>query len=295
MKNKKFLVTMMMTLMVSVGAGCGGEKTVAESQTQEAQASQQAETEENADQAGTEEKEEHPNALKPEIGHGGAEADTEETGTENGAGETEEENDAAETENSAGEAQTGNDAGETQTAPADGELSDDWTDMQFMLDGNLYELPVSYRELEADGWKFDLAAYGYSDGYIMNPGDKTYSTIELTNPDYDEDLTVWVGFINTGDKAQDILDCEIWAFQMDTCVGSRQLENYPDMEIAGGIGFGSTREEVEAAFGECEDVYEADSGYNYVVCNYEMDYDYYLKLTIYEDKGVTAIDISTYE
>lgn len=289
----------MMTLMVSVGAGCGGEKTAAESQTQAAQASQQAETGENADQAGTEEKEEHPNAIKPEIDHGGAESDTEETEEENGAGETEEENDAAETEtemeNGGGETQTGNSTGETQTASADGELSDDWTDMQFMLDGNLYELPVSYRELEADGWKFDLAAYGYTDGYIMNPGDKTYSTIELTNPDYDEDLTVWVGFINTGDKAQDILDCEIWAFQMDTCVGSRQLENYPDMEIAGGIGFGSTREEVEAAFGECEDVYEADSGYNYVVCNYEMDYDYYLKLTIYEDKGVTAIDISTYE
>ncbi len=276
MKNKKFLVTMMMTLMVSVGAGCGGEKTAAESQTQAAQAAQQAETEENTDEAGTEEKEEHPNAIKPEIDHGGAESDTEETEEENGAGETEEENGAGETEEENDAAETGNGTGETQTASADGELSDDWTDMQFMLDGNLYELPVSYRELEADGWKLDLAAYGYSDGYIMNPGDKTYGTIELTNPDYDEDLKVWVGFINTGDKAQDILDCEIWTFQMDTCVGSRQLEKYPDMEIAGGIGFGSTREEVEAAFGECEDVYEADSGYNYGVCNFELDFTFHL-------------------
>lgn len=278
----------MMTLMVSVGAGCGGERTAAEPQAQAAQMSQHADAEEMADEAGTEDKEENPNAIKPEISHGGAETDTEETETENDAGETEE-------ENGAGETQTGNGAGEAQTASAGGELSDDWTDMQFILDGKLYELPVSYRELEANGWSFDLAAYGYTDGYIMNPGDKTYSTIELSNPDYDEDLMVWVGFINTGDKAQDILDCDIWAFQMDTCVGSRQLENYPDMEIAGGIGFGSTREEVEAAFGECEDIYEADSGYNYAVYNYDMDYKYYLKLTIYEDKGVTAIDISSYE
>lgn len=270
----------MMTLMVSVGAGCGGEKTAAQPQGQAAQTSQQTDTEEAADEAGTEEKEENPNAIKPEIGHGGKETDTEETETE--------EQEETETE-------AENDAGETQTASSGGELSDDWTDMQFMLDGKLYELPVSYRELEANGWSFDLAAYGYTDGYIMNPGDKTYNTIELTNPDYDEDLMVWVGFVNTGDKAQDILDCDIWAFQMDTCVGSRQLESYPDMEIAGGIGFGSTREEVEAAFGECEDIYEADSDYNYVVYNYEMDYDYYLKLTIYEDKGVTAIDISSYE
>lgn len=264
----------MMTLMVSVGAGCGGEKTAAQPQ---AQTAQQTDTEETAEEAGTEEKEENPNAIKPEIDHGGKETETEEKETEEIETEVE------------------NGVGETQAASAGGELSDDWTDMQFMLDGNLYELPVSYRELEANGWSFDLADYGYTDGYIMNPGDKTYSTIELSNPDYDEDLMVWVGFINTGDKAQDILDCDIWAFQMDTCVGSRQLENYPDMEIAGGIGFGSTREEVEAAFGECEDIYEADSGYNYVVYNYEMDYDYYLKLTIYEDKGVTAIDISSYE
>ena len=43
-----------------------------------------------------------------------------------------------------------------ETSLADGELSDDWTDMQFMLDGKLYELPTAYHELEADGWNFDL-------------------------------------------------------------------------------------------------------------------------------------------
>ena len=38
------------------------------------------------------------------------------------------------------------------------------------------------------GWTFDLADYGYENGYIMNQDDKTYATIELENPLYSDDL-----------------------------------------------------------------------------------------------------------
>lgn len=276
MKNRKFLTVMMMTLMVSAAAGCAEANTAAEPQEQTAQAG------EDVGGNAPEETTGDSDAVKPEMRQ-------EEKETE--GAETEE---LKEAETEAETPEDGKPEG-GETSLADGELSDDWTDMQFMLDGKLYELPTAYHELEADGWNFDLADYGYTDGYVMNPGDKTYNTIELSNPAYDEKLTVWVGFINTEDKIQDILDCDIWAFQMDTCVGSRQVENYPDMEIAKGIGFGSTREEVDAAFGACEDIYEADSGMNYVVYNYEVDYDKYLKLTIDGEKGVTAIDISSYE
>lgn len=186
-------------------------------------------------------------------------------------------------------------AEETGAVSFDGELSEDWTDMQFVFDGKSYELPASYQELEQSGWSFDLAEYGYTDGYILNPGDKTYDTIELSNPAYDEDLTVCVGFINTSDTAKDILDCDIWSIQLDTCKGFTQVENYPDMQVAKGIGIGSSREEVEAAFGPCDDIYEADGEYNYVTYNYEVDYTYYLKLTIDNDKGITAIAMSNYD
>lgn len=175
----------------------------------------------------------------------------------------------------------------------DGEISDDWTDMQFVFDGQSYKLMDAYRKMEANGWSFDLADYGYSAGYVMNPGDKVVGTIRLTNPNFDEDLRVQVGFKNNSDSVQDILDCDIWSFGLDTCYGSRQLESYPDMVIAKGIHIGSTKEEVEAAFGPCEDIYESELGYT--AYSYVVDYTYHMDLTVYDDKGLTAIDISTYE
>ena len=175
----------------------------------------------------------------------------------------------------------------------DDELSDDWTDMEFIFDGERYQIPASYEDLEESGWSFDLADYGHEDGYMLNPGDKTYATIELENPKYDEDLTVWVGFVNTSNKAKDITECDIWSFELDTCLGFDQVDNYPDMEIAQGIGIGSTEKAVERAFGECDSVYESD--YGYVSYTYEMGYDYVLRLDIDDEDGVTAIEISNYD
>lgn len=171
-------------------------------------------------------------------------------------------------------------------------LSGDWKDMQFTFDGKNYQMPFSYKDLEAAGWTFNLADYGYENGYIMNPNDKTYGTIELTNPAYDENLTLNVGFINTGDSAQDILDCDIWSFEYNTCRGFDQLENFPSMTIGNGITIGSTKSEVEAACGPCEEIYEATE-HGYVNYSYSIE-NYTLKLTIYDDKGVTAIELSQY-
>lgn len=171
--------------------------------------------------------------------------------------------------------------------------SDNWTDMKFTFDGVDYKIPCSYELLKENGWSFNLADYGYSDGFILNPGDTVSGTIKLVNKKYDEDFSCNVGFINLDQKAQDITKCDIWTFGIDTVYGSRKLEKVPQMEIAKGIKIGSSKEEVEKAFGKCDDVYDAkDSGYvNY---NYSVEYQYHLKFTIYNDKGVTSIELSDY-
>lgn len=64
-----------------------------------------------------------------------------------------------------------------------------WEDMSFFFDGHEYSLPFAYSEIEANGWTFDLADYGYEDGYVMNAGDQTYEMIELENENY-PDVTV---------------------------------------------------------------------------------------------------------
>ena len=100
-----------------------------------------------------------------------------------------------------------------------------------------------------------------------------------------------VGFVNNGYSACDITQCDIWAIEIDTCYGFEQVDSFPSMEIANGIHFGSTEEDVIAAFGPCDDVYECEYYKTYEYC---VDYTYYLNFTIYEEYGVTAIELEEY-
>ena len=174
------------------------------------------------------------------------------------------------------------------------EFTGNWEDMQFTLDGVLYQLPMSYKELESAGWTFDLADYGYDNGYIMNPGDMVYSTIQLENPAYSDRLDMTVGFVNNSDEVKDIMQCDIWSLELNTCYGFTQVENYPAMSIGNGLHFGSTHEEVLAAMGQCDDIYES-ADYGYSVYNYDYDFTYYMKITVYDDLGITAFDLCTYD
>lgn len=185
-------------------------------------------------------------------------------------------------------------AAASQAPATSGEISDQWMDQQFAFDGQNYAIFFSYDQLEAAGWTFDLADYGHADGYILNKGDKVTSTIELTNPNYNEKLRVNVGFVNHGDEAQDILQCDVWAFACEITYGFKLLDNVPEMTIAGGITWGSTKEQVEAAFGQPEDVYTSED-HGYVTYTYQDAFSKYLKLTIYDEMGVTKIEMQNYD
>lgn len=257
MKNRKYAMVLLLSAMMAMGStGCGVGGNATDSAAAQTQENQQADEQGDAQEAEAEEREHEivtVDSVRPE-------SDTEDM---------------------------------TRGRSAKDEPSDDWMDMQFLLDGEFFQMPASYSDLEDMGWSFDIEDYGYEDGYMMNPGDETYSTIQLTNPDY-EDLTLWVGFINTSDKAKDITECDLWSIELDTCIGFDQVDEYPDMEIAKGIGFGSSEEEVKEAFGKCDSIYESD--YGYVVYSYEDDsYDFELDLTIDEDEGVTAIEMNVYD
>lgn len=166
--------------------------------------------------------------------------------------------------------------------------SADWKDMTFTVDGQKLALPFSYADIK-DEWTFDLADYGHEDGYILNKGDKTFSTIDLENDKYDAEVSV--GFINNDEKAKDILECEIWAYGIDIAWSE---EGYPDIELPGGITWGSTIEDVVAAYGEPEDEPYYSDSLKYYVYEYQYEYSKYFKLTIYEDRGLTAFDLSSY-
>lgn len=173
-----------------------------------------------------------------------------------------------------------------------GAISSKWTELEFILGDKKFKLPFSYKDLEATGWSFNLADYGYENGYTLNPRDKTYSTINLKNSKYNEKISMKIGFINNDTKAKDIMDCEIWSFSCESTYGFKKLDNVPLIEVTGGITWGTSKADVEKTLGKPKDVYEAKD-HGYVVYTYNVDSNY-LKLTIYDEFGVTSMDLSKY-
>ena len=73
---------------------------------------------------------------------------------------------------------------------------------EFTLNNKNYKLLFDYTTLKDDGWSFNLADYGYSNGYIMNKGDKVTGTIHVKNPNFDSDVTI--GIMNNSDIPKDM-------------------------------------------------------------------------------------------
>ena len=179
----------------------------------------------------------------------------------------------------------------TNTQPvASGNISDDWKDCEFILNNKAYKLYFPYSDLKNDGWTFDLADYGYANGYVMNPGNKVTGTINLENPNFDS--TVRIGFINDSNSVKDITECNIWSFEVDNAFVDDD-ETPVSFTLPKGIHNGSSLQDVINAYGEPKDSYRADSlGYwNYT---YQDEYSKYFRLTIYDDKVVTAFSYDMY-
>lgn len=191
---------------------------------------------------------------------------------------------AIDTNSTSNDINTGNVSNEAPTT-----LSNDWKNTEFALNGQNYKIHFDYAQLQNAGWTFDLADYGYSNGYIMNHNDKVSGTISLENPNYD--ARVSVGFTNTSETPKDILQCQIWTIDVDNSFAKKPVT----FNLPNGIHNGSTLEEVVAAYGQPEEdnKYRSDS-LGYWTYTYQDGYDKYLKLTIYDDKGVTAFSYDVY-
>lgn len=124
----------------------------------------------------------------------------------------------------------------------------------------------------------------------MNPGNKVSGTISLENPNFDS--TVRIGFINDSNTIKDITECNIWSFEVDNAFVDDD-ETPASFTLPKGIHNGSSLQDVINAYGEPKDSYRADSlGYwNYT---YQDEYSKYFRLTIYDDKGVTAFSYDVY-
>lgn len=167
------------------------------------------------------------------------------------------------------------------------ELSEDWKDLEFKMDDEVYKLFFDFKQLKDNGWDFDLSDYGY-DSYIMNSGDTIHGTIELENTKYDSKITV--GFINTDKKQKDVKQCKIWSID----ISNKYAKNPVSFALPCGIKSGSTLKEVEKAYGKPDDIYRSkDLGY--CVYTYSSDYKMHFKVQIDDKEGVIAMTMQLYD
>lgn len=177
-----------------------------------------------------------------------------------------------------------------QTGDADADLDGKkWQDMAFSMDGKVYQIPFAYAGIK-DQWTFNLSDYGYDKGYVLNPGDKVTGTIQLQNSRYSK-VRCTAGFMNTGTEVKDILDTDIWSFTMDIS----SADQYPEVELPGGITWGSTEDDIIKAYGKPDEDPYVSKELGYSVYNWFDHFTYKMKLTVYKDGGLKGIMLENYE
>lgn len=183
------------------------------------------------------------------------------------------------------------------TAPTDEPaLSGNWSDMQFTLDGVLFQLPTTVKELETAGWTVDLKD---DEDYELEPNTKLVHPFNATHPDYPGNflnaVTVYVYFWNTTEETMPLKDCEIYMIEVDAQYPMQKGNPYPAIVLSNGLKLGDSMETVEALCGEAYHTYESDLGYTtltYCVNDEEVFFrSYYLFVTVYEEYGVTKIKL----
>ncbi len=172
------------------------------------------------------------------------------------------------------------------------EMSEDLFSGQLIFDGRLLTVPFNYSEI-CDKYSFDPADYGYKDGIELESGQRVVGTVELESEEMDDNVTFWAGFINDTDKPLDIMDSKVNAIRLD--IRWSNTEDYPTLILPGSISWGSTLEDIYAAYGEPEKepAYMEDSGYTSL--SYDSgDYRYYVELIVYDEIGLTEVSIRCY-
>lgn len=115
-------------------------------------------------------------------------------------------------------------------------MSDDLFDYTVELDGVVYKLPFSFKEMEANGW--------YCDDPAEDLKPNSFRPTSLNHKDTATKL-LSVRFHNLSSEVKNFTDCEISGISFNDMNTRKSTFSLPK-----GITIGSTKEEVLAAYGE---------------------------------------------
>lgn len=159
-------------------------------------------------------------------------------------------------------------------------FSGDLFSFEISLDGQIYKIPMSYKDFTADGWVMD--------------GDDTeeleenqYTLLQRFEKD---GFKISCQIINLESEAKPLSECYIGQITVD----SYYIEDTGhSFELPNGIRFGeSTIDDVVSAYGEPDDIYEGDS---IIVYTYEEELYSQVEITFdTQSKALTKAEIQNF-
>lgn len=172
-------------------------------------------------------------------------------------------------------------APEKKASTGSGQLSDDLADFQIMLNGDVFTVPSTFQDFADKGWtpEKDLAT--------MELEDRQGTSTRMLNGD----SYFSVSFANTSGGKQMADLSTIYKIEV---VATGSLGPHVDMELAKGITYGASLEDIIAAYGEPDKQNESE---DFTILTYFQSGGYHsIDLVVYpEGRGLLQLTLNRIE
>lgn len=188
-------------------------------------------------------------------------------------------------------------AGCDTNKPKDVSISSNWKDLEFIMGKEKYSFPLFFKDFANKGWSLegddDLSPGEYTDYVYILYNDAFYDSKQ------DQYAFVYVDFENYGDKVQSIRKCNIWCvslYRVDDL--GNIINNCYEIELAKGIKWGSTKQEIISAYGEpVDETANEYNGITYVILRYldnSNNENTIMYLYVFDNGGLSIVDLMRY-
>lgn len=169
--------------------------------------------------------------------------------------------------------------------PVKPELSDDWKDFTFKLDGVVYQIPCTLSCFTENGWTLEEG-----DDFVDELPAKSYKNLYMYNGEHYIAITL----LNYSDSATAAQDCQVGVVNIFR-------NSKVAMELPGGAGLDSTPAEIIAALGEdgyIDYMDEENTLVRGIYYNTDSETEQYIWITYVQstpEDGIYEIEIGNYD
>lgn len=171
------------------------------------------------------------------------------------------------------------------------ELSEDWTDLQFMMDGTVISVPSSYEALNELGWEFHPYYEDYDDKVLTAERTGVY---QLVNETYGDHIILTASVKNISEERMLMTDCPIYKIYIVSDYKADELDEAPEIILPGGVSLGAESEDITEAYGKYNSKSKnSKGGRTYTYENRDLDCEMTLETS--EKAGLCSFAFSQYK